>query len=50
LSTSPNVRAYWDVQIEEDEMSKACCMQGEKKNAYRVLVGKARMKETTRKT
>jgi hypothetical protein len=34
----------------EDEMGRACSTNGETKNAYRILVGKARRKETTRKT
>jgi hypothetical protein len=31
-------------------MGRACSTYGEKRNAYRILVEKARRKETTRKT
>jgi hypothetical protein len=31
-------------------MGRACSTNGEKRTAYRILVGKARMKETTGKT
>jgi hypothetical protein len=37
-------------QVNEDEIGKASSMHGRKKNAYRVLVGETRRKETTRKT
>jgi hypothetical protein len=30
-------------------MGRPCSMNGEKRNAYRILRGKARRKETTRK-
>jgi hypothetical protein len=30
-------------------MGRACSTNGEERNAYRILVGEARMKETTRK-
>jgi hypothetical protein len=26
--------------MKDDEMGRACCMKGEKRNAYRILVGK----------
>jgi hypothetical protein len=29
-----------DDQVKEDEMGRACSTNGEKKNAYRILVGK----------
>jgi hypothetical protein len=28
------------VQVKEDEVSKACKAKGERRNAYRILVGK----------
>jgi hypothetical protein len=31
-------------------MGRACNTNGEKRNAYRILVGKARRKETARET
>jgi hypothetical protein len=36
-------------QVKEDEMGSASSTHGEKRNAYRILVGKRR-KKTTRKT
>jgi hypothetical protein len=35
--------------MREDEMGRACSMNGEKRNAYTILVGNPR-KESTRKT
>jgi hypothetical protein len=35
--------------VKENEMGRACSSNGEKRNAYRILVGKKR-KEITRKT
>jgi hypothetical protein len=32
------------IQVTEDEMGKACSMNGEKRNAYRILVGKPERK------
>jgi hypothetical protein len=38
-------------QVKEDEMGRACSTNGKKRKAYRIFVGgKARRKETTRKT
>jgi hypothetical protein len=37
-------------QVKEDELGRTCNTNGEKRNAYRILVGKLRMKETTGKT
>jgi hypothetical protein len=34
----------------EDEMGWECSTNGEKGNAYRILVGNPEIKETTRKT
>jgi hypothetical protein len=31
---------YYNDQIKEDEMGRACSTHGEKRNAYRILVGK----------
>jgi hypothetical protein len=42
-------RTLCQVQLEY-EMDRACSKNGAKRNAYRVLVGKARRRETTRKT
>jgi hypothetical protein len=34
------VKYNWNDQIEDDEISSACSTHGEKRNAYRALVGK----------
>jgi hypothetical protein len=39
LYSSPNVITNID-QVKEDEMNRACGTNGEKKNSYRILVGK----------
>jgi hypothetical protein len=36
--------------VKEDEMGRACSTHGAKRNAYKILIGKARRKETFRKT
>jgi hypothetical protein len=36
--------------VKEDEMGRACSTNGEKRNAYKDVDGKATRKETTTKT
>jgi hypothetical protein len=38
------------IKAKEDEMGGACSMYGEKRNAYRFMMGKHVRKETTWKT
>jgi hypothetical protein len=33
-------KCNWNDQVKEDEMGRACSTHGEKRNAYRILVGK----------
>jgi hypothetical protein len=35
----------WNYQVKEDEMGRACRTNGEKTNAYRILVGKPEEKD-----
>jgi hypothetical protein len=35
-----SLRTVAEVQVKKDEMGRACSTNGEKRNAYRVLVGK----------
>jgi hypothetical protein len=48
LYSSPNT--IFNCPVEEDEMGAASNTQGEKVNAYRILGGKTRNKEKSRKT
>jgi hypothetical protein len=38
------------LQVKEDDMGRACSTMSEKRNVYRILVGKPIGKETTGKT
>jgi hypothetical protein len=35
-----SARLWYFYQFKEDEMGRACSMNGERRNAYRILVGK----------
>jgi hypothetical protein len=39
-----------NIQVKEDEVGRACSTKGERRNAYRILCGRAGRKETTEKT
>jgi hypothetical protein len=40
----------WNSQVEEDKMARALTHMCDKRNAYRLLVGKSEMEEAARKT
>jgi hypothetical protein len=44
------VLAKQNYQVKDDEIGRACSTNGEKKNEYRILVGKPEGKDATRKT